>query len=61
MRFVIGTKPGYIDEAIYAWPLRDEIELGMEVMMRTLQGQGPRINQYWLVRQLRISVKLNKS
>ena len=35
--------PGYIDEAIYAWPPGDEIELGMEVMMRTLQGQGPRI------------------
>ena len=35
--------PGYIDEAIYAWPPGDEIELGMEVMIRTLQGQGPRI------------------
>jgi hypothetical protein len=42
--FVIGDKiQGYIDEAIYAWPPGDEIELGMEVMMRTLQGQGPRI------------------
>jgi ribose transport system substrate-binding protein len=35
--------PGYIDEAIYAWPPGDEIELGMEVMIRTLQGQGPKI------------------
>ena len=35
--------PDYIDEAIYAWPPGDEIELGFEVMMRTLQGQGPKI------------------
>ena len=35
--------PGYIDEAIYAWPPGDEIELGMDVMIRTLQGQSPMI------------------
>ena len=35
--------PDYIDEAIYAWPPGDEIEFGFEVMMRTLQGQGPKI------------------
>jgi len=35
--------PDYIDEAIYAWPPGDEIQLGFEVMMRTLQGQGPKI------------------
>ena len=27
--------PGYIDEAIYAWPPGDEVELGMDVMIRT--------------------------
>ena len=35
--------PGYIDEAIYAWPPGDEVEFGVDVMIRTLQGQGPRI------------------
>ena len=35
--------PGYIDEAIYAWPPGDEVELGMDVMIRTLQGQSPMI------------------
>jgi ribose transport system substrate-binding protein len=35
--------PDYIDEAIYAWPPGDEIELGFEVLMRTMQGQGPKI------------------
>lgn len=35
--------PKYIDEAIYAWPPGDEIELGMDVLIRTLQGQSPMI------------------
>ena len=35
--------PSYIDEAIYAWPPGDEVEFGVDVMIRTLQGQGPRI------------------
>ena len=35
--------PKYIDEAIYAWPPGDEVELGMDVMIRTLQGQSPMI------------------
>jgi len=35
--------PDYIDEAIYAWPPGDEIEFGFEVLMRTMQGQGPKI------------------
>ena len=33
----------YIDEAIYAWPPGDEVEFGFNVMMRTMQGQGPKI------------------
>jgi len=35
--------PSYINEAIYAWPPGDEVEFGVDVMIRTLQGQGPRI------------------
>jgi ribose transport system substrate-binding protein len=35
--------PDYIDEAIYAWPPGDDIEFGFNVMLRTMMGQGPKI------------------
>ena len=33
----------YVSEAIHAWPPGDDFELGWNVMMRTLQGQGPKV------------------
>ncbi len=35
--------PDYITAAYQVWPPADEIELIWDVMMRTLQGQGPKV------------------
>ena len=35
--------PDYIQEAYQLWPPGDDIELTWNIMMRTLQGQGPKI------------------
>lgn len=35
--------PEFIKEAIQTWPPGDDIELGFNIMMRTLQGQGPKV------------------
>jgi ribose transport system substrate-binding protein len=35
--------PGYINASFQLWPPADDIELMWHVMMRTLQGQGPKI------------------
>jgi ribose transport system substrate-binding protein len=35
--------PDYISAAIQTWPPGDDIELGWNIMMRTMQGQGPKI------------------
>jgi len=35
--------PDYISAAIQTWPPGDDVELGWNIMMRTLQGQGPKI------------------
>ena len=35
--------PDYISSAIQTWPPGDDIELGWNIMMRTMQGQGPKI------------------
>ena len=35
--------PDYVSSAIQAWPPADGFELGWNIMMRTLQGQGPKI------------------
>ena len=37
------NNPDYISGAIQTWPPGDDIELGWNIMMRTLQGQGPKI------------------
>lgn len=37
------NNPDYISGAIQAWPPQDEIQLIWDVMMRTLQGQGPKV------------------
>ncbi len=35
--------PEYVSSAIHAWPPGDDFELSWNVMMRTLQGQGPKV------------------
>ena len=35
--------PDYISAAIQTWPPGDDIELGWNIMMRTMHGQGPKI------------------
>lgn len=37
------NNPDYISAAIQTWPPGDDIELGFNIMMRTLQGQGPKM------------------
>jgi len=35
--------PGWMSHGFQIWPPGDEMELGINVVMRTLQGQGPKI------------------
>ena len=35
--------PKYVTSAIHAWPPGDDFELSWNIMMRTLQGQGPKV------------------
>lgn len=37
------NNPDYISAAIQTWPPGDDIELGFNIMLRTMQGQGPKI------------------
>lgn len=37
------NNPDYISAAIQTWPPGDDIELGWNIMMRTMQGQGPKM------------------
>ncbi len=37
------NNPDYISAAIQTWPPGDDIELGWNIMMRTMMGQGPKI------------------
>jgi len=37
------NNPDYISAAIQTWPPGDDIELGFNIMMRTMEGQGPKI------------------
>lgn len=37
------NNPEYISAAIQTWPPGDDIELGFNIMMRTMQGQGPKV------------------
>ncbi len=37
------NNPDYISSAIQTWPPQDEMELIWDIMMRTLQGQGPKV------------------
>jgi ribose transport system substrate-binding protein len=35
--------PDFISGAIHAWPPGDDFEMAWNIMMRTLEGQGPKI------------------
>lgn len=37
------NNPEYISAAIQTWPPGDDIELGFNIMLRTMMGQGPKI------------------
>ena len=37
------NNPDYVSVAIHAWPPGDDFEMIWNIMMRTLQGQGPKI------------------
>jgi ribose transport system substrate-binding protein len=37
------NNPDYIPAAIQTWPPQDDISLMWDIMMRTLQGQGPKV------------------
>ena len=37
------NNPDYVSGAIHAWPPGDDFEMSWNIMMRTLQGQGPKI------------------
>jgi len=37
------NNPDYISGAIQTWPPQDEMQLIWDIMMRTLQGQGPKV------------------
>jgi ribose transport system substrate-binding protein len=35
--------PDFVSSAIHAWPPGDDFEMSWNIMMRTLQGQGPKV------------------
>ena len=37
------NNPDYVSSAIQAWPPGDDFEMSWNIMMRTLQGQGPKV------------------
>ena len=37
------NNPDYVSGAIHAWPPGDDFEMSWNIMMRTLQGQGPKV------------------
>ena len=47
------THPNYVSAAFQVWPPGDDIELAWNIMMRTLEGQGPKI-QSVLVEPVRV-------
>jgi len=54
--------PDYVSGAYHAWPPGDGFELSWNIMMRTLQGQGPKIQSilaspvYWDLNDLKKNV-----
>lgn len=39
----LRNNPSYISSTFQTWPPGDDIELGFNVMMRTMEGQGPKM------------------
>lgn len=39
----LRNNPKYVSAAFQTWPPGDDIELGFNIMMRTMQGQGPKM------------------
>ena len=37
------NNPNYVSAAFQTWPPGDDIELGFNIMMRTMEGQGPKL------------------
>ncbi len=52
--------PKFISSAIHAWPPGDDFELGWNVMMRTLQGQGPKLQSILTRPQVMTAEQLSK-
>ena len=52
--------PKFISSAIQAWPPGDDFELGWNVMMRTLQGQGPKVQSILAKPQVLAADQLTK-
>lgn len=50
--------PDFVSSAIQAWPPGDDFELGWNVMMRTLQGQGPKVQSVLTKPQILTKEKL---
>lgn len=51
----------FVTEAIHAWPPGDDFELGWNVMMRTLQGQGPKVQSILTKPQVMTYEQLEKA
>jgi ribose transport system substrate-binding protein len=49
-----------VSEAIHAWPPGDDFELGWNIMMRTLEGQGPKVQSILTKPQVMTHEQLSK-
>ena len=52
--------PKFISSAIHAWPPGDDFELGWNIMMRTLEGQGPKLQSILTRPQVMTAEQLGK-
>ncbi|MEA2780955.1 MAG: ribose transport system substrate-binding protein [Rhodospirillaceae bacterium] len=52
--------PKFVSEAIHAWPPGDDFELGWNIMMRTLEGQGPKVQSILTKPQVMTHEQLSK-
>jgi ribose transport system substrate-binding protein len=52
--------PKFISSAIHAWPPGDDFELGWNIMMRTLEGQGPKVQSILTRPQVMTGEQLTK-
>lgn len=52
--------PKYVSAAIQAWPPGDDFEFSWNIMMRTLQGQGPKVQSILTKPQLLTFEQLSK-